>query len=94
MNWIEKTLKKVDKIFEEMQIQVYQYRQNNNGESPLVVISEQFYEKFLCTSAELMGIKVKKNPDSTILGCKFMVFNALAENEFIIGRGFRVGVEP
>lgn len=88
--WVDKT---VDKILEKMQIQVYQYRQNNGGKSPLLVINDRFYEKLLCPSVELSGITVKKNANSTILGCKFMVFYSLAENEFIVGQDFRVEVK-
>lgn len=79
-----------DKILEEMQIQIYTYRQTNNGESPLLVISEKFYENLLFESTALHNVKVIHDKKCTILGCDYMAFQSLAFDEFIIGKGFKV----
>ena len=80
----------IDKILEEMQIQVYTYRQKNNGENPVLVISGKFYEKLRAPSMELNGTRIKHDEKYKLLGCSFMVFYSLADNEFIVGKGFKV----
>ena len=91
--WLEETNEMVDEILEKMQIRVYQYRQANGGESPLIVISDKLYENLICPSVELREVTVKRNVNSTLIGCRFMVFDGLEENEFIVGQGFKVVVK-
>ncbi len=82
-------MKNKDKILEELQIQVYTYRQKN-GESPTLVISGKFYENLLSKSISFHNINVTHDYKYTLLGCKFMVFYNLAFDEFIVGKGFKV----
>ncbi len=79
-----------DKILKEMEIQIYTYRQTNNGERPTLVISGKFYENLLSESISLHNVKVSHDDKYTILGCRFKVFYSLAFDEFIVGKGFKV----
>lgn len=80
----------IDKILEEIQIQIYTYRQKNNGENPVLVISGKFYENLCTPSMELNGIRIMHDENYKLLGSSFMVYYSLAGNEFIVGKGFKV----
>ena len=83
-------MKDRDKILKEMQIQIYTYEQINNGETPTLVISGNFYENLLSESISLHSVKVSHDDKSTLLGCEFKVFYSLAFDEFIVGKRFKV----
>ena len=83
-------MKDKDKVLKEMQIQIYTYEQINNGETPVLVISGNFYESLWFESISLHNVKVDNDGKYMLLGCEFKVSYSLAFDEFIVGKRFKV----
>ena len=83
-------MKDKDKVLEEMQNQIYTYEQINNGETPMLVISGNFYESLWFELIRLYNVGVDHDDRPMLLGCKFKVSYSLAFDEFIVGKRFKV----
>lgn len=83
-------MKDKNKILKEMQIQIYTYEQINNGETPILVVSANFYEKLWFELIRFYNVEVDHDDRPMLLGCKFKVSYSLAFDEFIVGKRFKV----
>ena len=82
-------MKDKDKVLKEMQIQIYTYEQIN-GETPVLVVSGNFYESLWFELIRLYNVEVGHDDRPMLLGCEFKVSYSLAFDEFIVGKRFKV----